>query len=70
MNAISESHPASDKLDPRLLRIAAVVVLGTFMSILDTTIINVAIRELSKDFHVSLATTQWISTGYMLPSFP
>jgi len=56
----------SDRLDPRLLRIASVVVLGSFMSILDTTIINVAIRELSKTFQAPLATTQWISTGYML----
>lgn len=35
-------------LDRRVLRIAAVVVLGSFMSILDTTIVNVAIRELSR----------------------
>ncbi|MGC1551100.1 MAG: DHA2 family efflux MFS transporter permease subunit [Rhodanobacter sp.] len=53
-------------LDPRLLRIAAVVVLGSFMSILDTTIVNVAIKELSRSFGVSLAVTQWVSTGYML----
>ena len=57
---------AKERLDPRLIRIASVVVLGTFMSILDTTIINVAIRELSKTFHTPLAVTQWISTGYML----
>ena len=56
----------SNALDPHLLRVAMVVVLGTFMSILDTTIINVAVKELSKTFHTPLATTQWISTGYML----
>ncbi|MBB2167130.1 DHA2 family efflux MFS transporter permease subunit [Gluconacetobacter aggeris] len=66
MNATSASRPDDDRLDPQLLRIAAVVVLGTFMSILDTTIINVAVRDLSRDFGTSLATTQWISTGYML----
>ncbi len=58
--------PAEASLDPRLLRTAAVVILGTFMSILDTTIVNVAMRELSKKFGAPLATTQWISTGYML----
>jgi EmrB/QacA subfamily drug resistance transporter len=58
--------PAEATLDPRLLRIAAVVILGTFMSILDTTIVNVAIRDLSKSFSAPLATMQWISTGYML----
>ncbi len=53
-------------LDRRLLRIASVVVLGSFMSILDTTIVNVAIKELSRSFGVSLTVTQWVSTGYML----
>jgi EmrB/QacA subfamily drug resistance transporter len=57
---------AERALDPRVLRIAAVVVLGSFMSILDTTIVNVAIKELSRSFSVSLSVTQWVSTGYML----
>ncbi|MBB2204063.1 DHA2 family efflux MFS transporter permease subunit [Gluconacetobacter takamatsuzukensis] len=66
MTATGTPRPDQTRLDPHLLRIAAVVVLGTFMSILDTTIINVAVRDLSRDFGASLATTQWISTGYML----
>jgi EmrB/QacA subfamily drug resistance transporter len=52
--------------DRALISISAVVVLGTFMSILDTTIVNVAIETLSRDFNTSLATIQWVSTGYML----
>ncbi len=58
--------PAEATLDAHLLRIAGVVVLGTFMSILDTTIVNVAIKDLSRSFGAPLATMQWISTGYML----
>lgn len=58
--------PVQATLDPRLLRIAAVVILGTFMSILDTTIVNVAIKDLSASFNAPLPTMQWISTGYML----
>jgi MFS family permease len=49
-----------------LLRIALVIILGSFMSVLDTTIINVAMRELSRTFHVTLAVTQWVATGYSL----
>lgn len=56
----------STELDGALLRVAAVVVLGTFMSILDTTIVNVAINDLAKEFNASLPTIQWVSTGYML----
>ena len=52
--------------DRALISISFVVVLGTFMSILDTTIVNVAINTLSKDFDTDLATIQWVSTGYML----
>ena len=36
------------------------------MSILDTTIVNVALETLSRDLHAPLATIQWVSTGYLL----
>lgn len=54
------------ELDARLIRIAAVVIVGAFMSILDVTIVNVAINELATEFDATLAQIQWISTGYML----
>src|SRR3954469_1959746 len=54
------------KLDRRILTIASVVVLGAIMSILDTTVVNVAINTLARDFHTSLTTIQWIATGYTL----
>jgi EmrB/QacA subfamily drug resistance transporter len=53
-------------LDPHLKRLALVVVLGSIMSILDTTIVNVAIDTLSRDFRAPLSTVQWVSTGYLL----
>ncbi|WP_031358218.1 DHA2 family efflux MFS transporter permease subunit [Caballeronia sordidicola] len=63
----SSTQPSAVRaLDSNVFRIAAVVILGSFMSILDTTIVNVAIKELSRSFSVSLAVTQWASTGYML----
>src|ERR1700748_1116054 len=46
--------------------LASVVVLGTIMSILDTTIVNVAIETLGRELHSSLASIQWVSTGYLL----
>lgn len=56
----------STELDPQLMKIAAVVILGTFMTILDTTIVNVAINDLAKEFNSTLPTIQWVATGYML----
>src|SRR3954465_2361846 len=57
---------ANEGLDRRLLMIASVVVLGAIMSILDTTVVNVAINTLSRDFDTPLSTIQWIVTGYTL----
>ena len=42
------------------------VVLGAIMTILDTTIVNVAVNMLGSDLHTSLSTIQWVITGYML----
>jgi EmrB/QacA subfamily drug resistance transporter len=53
-------------LDPHLKRLALVVVLGSIMSILDTTIVNVAIPTFARDFKAPLSTVQWVSTGYLL----
>ena len=36
------------------------------MSILDTTIVNVALDTLGRDLHSPLASIQWVLTGYML----
>jgi len=52
--------------DPALKRLCAVIVLGAIMSILDTTIVNVAIDTLGGRLHTSLSTIQWVTTGYML----
>jgi EmrB/QacA subfamily drug resistance transporter len=62
--------PASPHADEPLGRevwiVAAVVTVGTIMSILDTTIVNVALETLSRELNASLSTIQWVSTGYML----
>jgi EmrB/QacA subfamily drug resistance transporter len=52
--------------DPQLHRLALVVIAGTLMTILDTTIVNVAITPLARDFRTSLANIQWVLTGYTL----
>jgi EmrB/QacA subfamily drug resistance transporter len=51
---------------PRLIRLSAVVISGVIMTILDTTIVNVAIHTLGRDFDVSVATIQWVATAYLL----
>jgi EmrB/QacA subfamily drug resistance transporter len=65
---MTDSTPAApDRLfDRTLIGASIVVILGAFMTILDTTIVNVAIDSLSRQFHSPLSTIQWVSTGYLL----
>src|SRR4051794_20259238 len=65
-NGSTESAQAGQGLDRRVLAISSVVVLGAIMSILDTTVVNVAINTLARDFDTELSTIQWIVTGYTL----
>jgi EmrB/QacA subfamily drug resistance transporter len=60
------TRPTDDHLDPYVWRIAPVIVLGTIMSILDTTIVNVALDTLGRELHATLSSIQWVVTGYML----
>jgi EmrB/QacA subfamily drug resistance transporter len=53
-------------LDRDTLVVAGVVILGAVMSILDTTIVNVALDALARDLDAPLATIQWVATGYLL----
>ena len=57
---------APDRIDAYVWRISAVVILGSIMSILDTTIVNVALATLSRDLHSTISQVQWVVTGYML----
>jgi EmrB/QacA subfamily drug resistance transporter len=54
------------RIEPYVWRVAGVVVLGTIMSVLDTTIVNVALEALGRDLHTTIDATQWVVTGYML----
>jgi EmrB/QacA subfamily drug resistance transporter len=56
-----------DKITRDLLKIAGVVVLGSIMSILDTTVVNVALPTFQRTFNVAnYSTVAWTVTGYTL----
>src|SRR5439155_21638270 len=44
----------------------AAIVLGTFMVILDNTVVNVALPTLGRVFQTDLRLLQWVITAYML----
>src|SRR6202012_2702792 len=55
-----------NKIDAYGWRISAVVIVGSIMSILDTTIVNVALATLSRELHSTIDQIQWVVTGYLL----
>src|SRR5262245_55820557 len=63
----TDLSPAADApIERHVWRIGLVVILGSIMSILDTTIVNVALETLARDLDATLGEIQWVVTGYML----
>lgn len=60
------SPDSPEKLDGALLKIAGVVVLGAIMSILDVTVVSVALRTFTDVFETTYANAAWTMTGYTL----
>src|SRR6476619_4210163 len=46
--------------------VVAAAVLGSGMTMLDSTVVNVALHTIGEDLDASLAQLQWISNGYLL----
>ena len=63
MTTLTPPAPVSAR---RLNLISLVLVLGVITTILDTTIVNIALDNLHTVFHATVADTQWVVTGYLL----
>ena len=61
-----DSPAATDHIERHVWVVAGVVILGMIMSILDTTIVNVALDTLGRDLHSPISQIQWVVTGYLL----
>lgn len=57
---------AAGRLDPSIWKVSAVATLGSLLSQLDATIVNVSLSSLATDLHASLSTIQWVTSGYLL----
>ena len=62
MSKVENINSHSVKKGPVLF----IMILGAFLATLNQTIMSVATPELMKDFNISAATAQWLTTGYML----
>ncbi len=55
-----------EALDPQVLKLAAVLVVGVLAVVFDTTIVNVALDRLAEEMAVPVSVIQWVTTGYLL----
>jgi EmrB/QacA subfamily drug resistance transporter len=56
----------ADRVDRATWMVAGTVVLGSVMSVVDTTVVNVALHDLARDFGVSSTEVHWVASGYLL----
>ncbi|PRC94934.1 Drug resistance MFS transporter, drug:H+ antiporter-2 (14 Spanner) (DHA2) family [Solimicrobium silvestre] len=57
---------ASEGINPQVWKVAAVVIVGPFMTQMDSTVVNVSLSAIRMELHSSIATAQWIIGGYLL----
>ena len=56
----------TDRLDPAIWKISSVAAIGSFLSLLDATIVNVSLSSLAVELHTRLSVIQWVTSGYLL----
>ena len=66
LNPQTPGNPHEDKLDKSVLIVAGVVVLGAIMSILDITVVSVALDTFKREFDATAAEVAWTMTAYTL----
>jgi EmrB/QacA subfamily drug resistance transporter len=64
--SLPEQLQQSDRLDPLVWKITSVAVIGSFLSQLDATVVNVSLSTFAVELHSSLTAIQWVTSGYLL----
>jgi len=63
---LAENTSSRKRLDPAIWKIASVAILGSFLSQLDATVVNVSLSSLAAELRSSLTVIQWVTSGYLL----
>jgi EmrB/QacA subfamily drug resistance transporter len=64
--AATPAKPPVDKLDPKVVKTALILIVGAMAVIFDSTIVSVALHTLSVKLNTPVSTIQWVTTGYLL----
>ena len=65
-NALVARVDDTDRLPAGIWKVASVATLGSLLSQIDSTVVNVSLSSLVVDLHSTLATIQWVTSGYLL----
>jgi MFS family permease len=61
---MSRTH--SEGLEPGAWKMIAVAILGPFMSQMDSTVVNVSLSFIKQELRSTIASAQWVISGYLL----
>lgn len=61
-----ETTASPQKMSPKDLLLVVVVALGSFMSGLDATIVNIALPSIAKTLSISTVTSSWVLNAYLI----
>lgn len=65
-NEPNVSKPQKEELEPMVLKAAIIMVIGSLAPLLDSTMVNVAVKTIAYDLKSTFSVIQWIITGYVL----
>ena len=70
-SSLSEHRPAFSGQEPRIASsnaILAVLMVGTFLAPLDSSIVNIALPGIATDLGVTITAVSWVASAYLLTS--
>ena len=62
----NEKAPELEPIPKSIMNIGWILVFGAMMPLLDSTMVNIAIKHLGNDFSIGLELIQWVITGFVL----
>lgn len=65
-NIANDSRKQKETLDSMMLKVSIILVFGSLAPLLDSTMVNVAIKTIAGEFNSTVSVIQWVITGYVL----
>jgi EmrB/QacA subfamily drug resistance transporter len=64
--AAPAAAPPAPRLDPRRWKALALLAVADFVTVLDATIVNIALPQIGRDLHASTSALSWVISAYIL----